>query len=212
MELRETPKDNTLRRLTFLIIMLFISSISYADTSVNFAGTGENVAVTGGDHNWANTSNISADDDVIASVNVDPDQQSNYLIGDNFGFAIPATVTINGIQFDIGRWSTGNGDCSDLKARVVKAGTVGAVDKDIPGNWSATETEQTYGGAADLWSQAWSPSDINHADFGFALQTEETEGKSDDETCKVDYIQATITYTPAPGTFQGVTLSGTSKS
>lgn len=103
-----------------------------------------------------------------------------------------ATVTIN---------TGGPSSVADLKARIIKSdGSIGTTDKSQVGNWAAADTVVDYGGAADLWGETWTPSDINDADFGFALQVEFGVG------AKSNYLKATnLGFTiPSVATIVGI--------
>lgn len=59
----------------------------------------------------------------------------------------------------------------DKYVKIVKSdASIGAENKgDTVNAWSSTEAYYSYGGAADLWSEAWTPADINDVDFGVVL-------------------------------------------
>lgn len=76
---------------------------------------------------------------------------------------------------------------------LIKAdGTLGSADKAATSTyWPTADAYASYGGAADLWSNAWAPADVNDADFGVSLRaTIEDTGI----TASVDHIRVTVTY------------------
>ena len=83
-----------------------LPSIYSTTTPATNAGTGADVTGTGtGD--WINPGYITADDTNYASVTLTGSTNFHYLEGTNYGFAIPANATINGILVTIGRYESG---------------------------------------------------------------------------------------------------------
>jgi hypothetical protein len=58
----------------------------------------------------------------------------------------------------------------DNRVRIIRSnGTIGSTDKAIGSAWPGTDGYASYGGAADLWGEAWTPADINSSNFGVAV-------------------------------------------
>ncbi len=81
--------------------------------------------------------------------------------------------------------------------RIVKGGTIGSTDKGSATNWPTSDASVNYGGAADLWGESWSYSDINDSGFGAALAAASTG--SGTRTARIDLITITVAYTEAAG-------------
>lgn len=100
--------------------------------------------------------------------------QTHYYVASNWGFSIPGTATILGIQVGIQRRKNGSGTVNDKILRITKdvtgALTVLSPGKSQSGNWPSSATWQYYGASNDLWGQTLAPADVNNAHFGFALQ------------------------------------------
>jgi hypothetical protein len=86
----------------------------------------------------------------------------------------------------------------DNSIKIVKAnGTFGTENKaDTATNWPTTDTYASYGGSSDLWSETWTPADINDVDFGVALSVVQA-GDDYGVTASVDHIRITVYYTEA---------------
>lgn len=142
---------------------------------------------------WTDAGNAEASDNAYAGTGsgVNPSASSQYLKATNFGFAIPSGATILGIEVSVERKADSAGIISDLKARLVKGGTVQATDKAAAGTWGNSDATVTYGGSTDKWSGTWTAADINDADFGFVLQV---QGTGSSTTPRVDHIQIAVTY------------------
>lgn len=124
---------------------------------------------------------------------------SNLLKATNFGFSIPVGMTIRGIIAEID-WGSGIGANNAFAARVhpVKGGTVQfGVNKAtsiLPGGGTSP---QTFGGSTDLWSTAWTHTDINSSTFGIALGV--LGGSGSLSLAAVEFIRLTVVYEDTSG-------------
>ena len=172
-----------------------------ANTPDTLPGTGVNTPAGGGVA-WGNPGNITAEDSVAASfagpVNL---AYSDYLDGKAFGFAIGAGDTIDGIRLRLRKAATGPGAVNyrDKSIRLLKAGVAHGADKQVNGhwNWGGTYIWETYGGAADLWTAAWTPADINGATFGARVQAY-SDGNTGGIFAWADCVRITVYYTEGP--------------
>lgn len=121
---------------------------------------------------------------------------THYLKATNFGFSIPTGATINGIWVQIERRGNPASAIYDVNVRIVKAtGAFGTENKALGGFWSTTELYFGYGGAADLWSESWTPANINDSDFGVGMNAY-VAGYA---VADVDHIRIKVYYTePLP--------------
>ena len=183
------------------------TTIYGASTSTPATNAGTGASVTGvGTVAWSNPNRITADDTLYATAALN-NATSQYLQGTNYGFAIPANATINGIVVTIGRFenTTGSGnDVRDNVVRLIKGGAVTGDNKaDTVTEWpTGTSSFATYGTNSDLWGTTWTPAEINASDFGVALSANSTNSR----TASVDYMQIGVTYTvPSNATAPTVT-------
>jgi hypothetical protein len=167
---------------TFTTARIFTSGPRSPGTMANDASFGSQA--------WIDVDNAKVNDDTYATAGSTA-ASTNYLKATNYGFAIPTGATILGILVEIKKYSPGMGAAADSRARIVKGGTVGSADKSIAGFWLHTDpgTYYSYGGISDLWSDTWTPADINAPDFGFALSA--TTGA---HTPSVDHMRISVTY------------------
>jgi len=117
----------------------------------NPSTTGNNAGV--GTNAWSSTGNSVSSNDSYASVATKG--LSQYLTATNFGFTIPATSIINGIQVDVERSTSGSGNVALLNAWntgltcAVSAGTnrlLVVTHAQENGTNSRDITAMTYGG------------------------------------------------------------------
>lgn len=119
---------------------------------------------------WENPEAAAVSDDNPAFAllgNEAPNTVMNYLKATDFGFAIPASAVIEGIEVLIERLGV---FVSDAGLYLVKGGVVGGADRSALGEWTAfPDTIVPYGGSNDLWGETWTAADINDPGFGFAM-------------------------------------------
>ncbi|MFA7290769.1 MAG: DUF6701 domain-containing protein [Rhodocyclaceae bacterium] len=148
---------------------------------------------------WSNAGNATDSDNSRATASVDG-STTNWLVCTNYGFAIPAGSTINGIVVNVERRSssTNNGGSEDVAVRAVKAGVIGATDRATGTNYTTSDVVEAHGGAADLWGTTWTTAQVNAADFGAAFAASKPSSSGGAHTISVDHIQIVIDYTPPP--------------
>lgn len=148
---------------------------------------------------WSNPSYAQASDDQWAQApNNSSPAATHYLKATDFGFSIPSGATIDGILLQIERHK-GNLDVKDARVRLVKGGVVqSAEDKaDTVNSWPTSDTYKSYGGSSDLWSNTWSPSDINSSGFGAVLSAGIAGSLLSSPQAFVDHMCITVYYTPS---------------
>jgi len=139
------------------------------------------------------------------------------LVATSYGFSIPSTATINGIQVQITRNGgppIDSNNASDNTVQLLKSGSATGSNKAVAGFWPNTSGSQTYGGSGDLWGTSWTPGDINNnANFGVELIVNlHARDPYDTAAANVSNMQITVWYTPSgpPGpTLNSDYLQGT---
>lgn len=201
-----TMKQPKIYSLLTAIVFLFIGISVQAqvagpnDTSNGFTSGGAGNA-------WTNPNRIQADDTNYSTNGLNANESTEFLRGTNYGFAIPAGATINGIVLRIMRQSNstnGGNSVQDVSVRLMKAGVAVGSNYANGTDWPNTMTGQNYGGTTDLWGTTWTPAEINANNFGSQLMAE-TENSS--RTASVDFMQITVYYTSVP-TITGFSPSG----
>lgn len=118
--------------------------------------------------------------------------QAHYLKASNFGFALPSTATVSGVQVDVEKKAGTASNVTDTVVKLVKGGTVSGSDKSSASAWGTSDAYTSYGGASDLWGVALAYSDINASTFGFVISC---SAASVPETAYIDHIRITVYYT-----------------
>jgi hypothetical protein len=147
---------------------------------------------------WASTGNAYRTDNAYAQVSVDG-TTSEYLYCRNFGFALPAGATIQGIVIDVERKSnsTGDGGSRDASVRLVNAaGTVVGNDYATTTLYTTSDLVEAHGSSGDLWGVSWAVADINDPDFGVVFAATKPSSAGAAHTVTVDHIRITVYYSP----------------
>lgn len=144
----------------------------------------------GGNDAWTSTTNVFAVDGSSAVVNfIGGGDSSNYLKVTGFGFAIPTTAVIDGIQMEYLR-SGSNAAVASIKA--LKASSpIGSEMADFAGDFypSAGLAWFTYGGGTNLWGATWTPAEINNSGFGVQIAAFNTHGGG---SASIDAVRITV--------------------
>ncbi|MBK6482013.1 MAG: hypothetical protein IPG01_02505 [Chitinophagaceae bacterium] len=83
---------------------------------------------------------------------------SSYLQATGFGFSIPTTASICGIELNVERSFSGSIPVQDYFIHVVKNNTVTGLDYSLTYlDWDTTDLVVTYGSNSDLWGNRWTP-------------------------------------------------------
>lgn len=155
---------------------------------------------------WTNLNNILASDDTYASVTfpqaaANGDYFSNYIVAKGFGFNIPADATITGIKIEVEKKANAaNGIIDQAVYLTANGGTPGSTPpSDASSNtaWGTADSYSVYGGPTSLWGTAWTPAQINSANFGF-IYSVRSFGSTN--TASIDHIRATVYYTGGSAT------------
>jgi hypothetical protein len=145
---------------------------------------------------WSNPNNAKAADASYATVTDTNPNHTHYLKTTNYGFSIPAGSDIQGIVVEVLRHASSNGvnNVTDYVVKIVKSdGSIGVANKaDTLSLWPTSDAYATYGGAADLWGETWTASNINSSNFGVAFSANLIPDTS--VTAFVDFIRVTVYY------------------
>lgn len=158
--------------LIILLLIIFGLSVNAQCTSSQGANSGSvfvNDASTGY-FAWGQLQAAQSSDNSYASVSLSGSGgYSNYLKATGFGFSIPSTASICGIEVNVERSSSGMVTLQDFQIRIVKNNTVTGSNYAYNSSWSTTDSAVTYGSNSDLWGTTWTPAEINNSSFGAAV-------------------------------------------
>ena len=140
--------------------------------NASIASTGKAMAASNSE-GWTNSQYVRNDDNLTASY-IFPSTEKNGVITyldfspllhvSNFGFSIPSTAIVTGIEYYLDVGSSSN--VIDERVYLTKSGTT------MAGNnlaRSSTLMSRTYGSSSELWGTTWTPAEINSSEFGLAL-------------------------------------------
>lgn len=144
---------------------------------------------------WTNPSNVQTQNNIYATISVDNTVVVKSLRAMNYGFSVPTTATINGIEVFVERQAQVTSRITDSTVYLIKGSTTQAVNKaDTVTFWADQDVIAIYGAPSDLWSTTWTPAEINSTGFGVAFRPQQTVD-STPVTAYVDWIGVVVYYT-----------------
>ena len=174
------------------------------------AGSGASVADPASAYypNWTYPGRVTVDDGSGAYCVSTTTSPTEFLVATNFGFAIPGTSTILGIEVSESRYCPMVNGSYDRSVKLTVDGVTGSgVDHSATDAWATSFGTKTWGGATDLWGLTLTPAIINSASFGVVLQAT-LNGSS--YAGYVDWIKVKIYYSdPTTGTNEVQSLAVT---
>jgi len=198
----------------------FVNNGDYPPTCTGWTSPGTVVNFNAGGVAWEDPDNVKVSDDNHAYVQLINAEQCQYLVAYNFGFAIPAGATIDGVEVRIEK----NGDETEFLTPgyvfLTRSASGNPVTDDSPDEETITEWEETdfyeaFGGEEALWGFVdLDEADVEDSDFGVYISglTADIDATAE---ARVDHIQVNVYYTEATTTTTSTsltTLSTTSSS
>jgi hypothetical protein len=162
-------------------------------TGAKFPGTGSTVDRSSGTA-WTTATAITADDTsyaVQSGAGV-----TDYLIGSNYNFSIPAWATIVGVTVRVAASETGTGNGAyTVSLNSAATPTLIGTPKGPTTVSGTTIVESSNGSATDVWGATLTPAIVNSSGFGVSLYSDDTVNVH-----SIDYITVEVHYTlPAFG-------------
>lgn len=151
---------------------------------------------------WSNLLNgISSNNSYISCgslLGILASAQTNYIQSSGYGFAIPSTATVCGIEVRVERNATGlliGSSITDKNVFLTKAGVQVGTNHASGAGWSGSDGVAVYGNNADLWGTTWTPAQINASNFGVLFSAQMNAGLASlFLTANVDAITVTVHY------------------
>lgn len=154
-----------------------------------------------GTNDWANPSNAASSNNAYATCALTDGTEgygnSYYLRATNFGFAIPAGSTIDGIVAEFEGKYAGTLEASLATAQLLIGGSLAGQDKGV-GSLTTSDAYYVLGGAADKWTLTPSVAQINNSGFGLAIAFY-GDVSVGDTVVSIDHIRITVYYTAPAG-------------
>ncbi len=155
-----------------------------------------------GSFSWSNSLNCASSDNSYTScgvlLGILASAQTNYMQSSGYGFAIPATATVCGIEVRMERHAAGlliGSSITDKHVFLMKAGAQVGTNHASGSGWSGSDGVAVYGHPADLWGTTWTPAQINASDFGLLFSAQMNAGLASlFLTANIDAISVTVHY------------------
>ena len=205
---------------TLLIFIMLCLSLQYANSqsstqSATFGTTSPSSACLSCPGSiWNNEMNVAAADGIPSDIGLMQNgfcfqstcYYSRFLESSQFGFAIPGTATIVGIEVSILRNSPGVNIIKDTVVQLLRNGVTASSNYMASVYWPLAYTTQVYGGPTDLWGLAWTPGAINNPATAVDLKIY-NQSASSQSGINVDHVTMTVYYSTATGVLESQTSS-----
>src|SRR5690606_37294014 len=154
----------------FAVFLLSVPSFSVSGQTTRSPSTASSIPYFLST-NWSNSSGVFAAGGTSAEVSGNTAFFSSILLTGGFGFTIPATDVLEGIEVTVRRRRSNGNNVREESVELTKDGGASYTDTDYedPDNWSTSFTPVTYGGPDDLWGTNWTPDEINSPNFGVGI-------------------------------------------
>lgn len=182
----------------FWLIIIVNVSFGQTVTGPNSPSTFADGGGGSSGNTWLNTGNASASDGSYATHVMAKNKTSTVLKIKGFNFAIPSTDVVTNIKVEIERFrSAGTGTLKDQLFQLLINGTATGSDKSSAANWATADpnTYVTYNGTVTAYwgiAAGLTGADVNNANFGIAIQVDETNVNA--ATAAIDHVRITVTH------------------
>lgn len=137
---------------------------------------------------WTNIDNAKVSDNSYASYTY-TFLRSYYLIAKNFGFSIPDTATITGVQIEFeGTSDVNSGGCNAVSGIIKNGATEGTFQTNT---WTSGEKYYSKGGTSNLLGASLSYSDVNSSNFGMYV----FQNSGWPNSTQIDHMRMSVSYT-----------------
>jgi hypothetical protein len=193
-----------MKKTVLLLLTLIVCHRNFSQCTATAAtdgsSFGNNASI--GSLSWSGAGNAITSDNSEATagqlVGILSSVQTRYITVQGFGFAIPAGAAICGIKVDVERYAAGliiGSSVTDNSIRIIKNGSITGSDQAAGAAWPGAAAYASYGGSANQWGTAWTPADINAANFGVAISAKLNAGLAGVFlTAEIDHVSLTVYY------------------
>lgn len=150
---------------------------------------------------WTGYTNATTSNDTRATRSTSSGSaRTHYVECSSFGFSIPSSAIIIGVELINERSATVDGGIFgdafvDGNVKLSKAGTMsGSSQGSGTDTWETTDTLKTYGSPTSLWGTTLTPSDINNSGFGAGVQALSTASTNASVTARIDTMTITVYF------------------
>jgi hypothetical protein len=154
--------------------------------------------VAAGGRVWSNIDRAMAVDGAAATVALTLGKRTDTLVFEGFGFSIPATAKVTGVEFSVVRKGADGRSTSTKDVIAQPFPSLGGRNEPSPNNWGTSYNTAVYGGPSETFGVSLSPTIVNSNEFALAFAAE-FNGPNSDDTLSVDGAAARVFYCEEPG-------------
>lgn len=145
---------------------------------------------TAGEVHWDNPTNAEDSDDAYATVTLAPGQTSHYLVGTDFGFAVPDGETPRAVKVEVECHASGDG-VHVAEVKLVKAGAVSGTGRASVADLPLADDYLEFGPyALSVWGLSLSEAEAEATGFGAAIRV--CNHADQPRVVSVDHVRVTL--------------------
>jgi hypothetical protein len=149
---------------------------------------------------WKNTGSIRNSDSQYSTVKLtetmtcyhDSCYLSRYLTSNNFGFSVPSSALITGIELKVEGFTDAAVAVMDYGVQLTQGIALIGNNMASTAYWTTSDSIRSYGDASSLWGCTLAPANVNNPGFGVYIKVVNTS--SAEPTVYVDQVTLTIYY------------------
>lgn len=191
--------------IKFVLPALFSCMVSFGQCIFLGPNSSSNIGnnTTTGSINWSGLSNVASDNNSYAScgtlLGILSTINTHFLNTSDFGFSIPSTATVCGIEVIVEKHASGliiGSSIKDNNVSIIKGGSITGTNHASSASWTGSDVSVTYGSSTDNWGTTWTPADINAGNFGVAFSAKLASGLAGlFLTANIDKVAIQVYYT-----------------
>ena len=166
-------------------------------TSFQTCGTVIQISDTEAVWSGVTVENLATSDDAYTSVAMAAgDLTSQILRCTNFGFSLPATSTIDGVELRLERKGTQTlTGVTESVVQVVVGGSPEGDDQGTNDTWPTSDASITFGGPSNLWGTTLTQAEVEATGFGWQFRAFNQSWFTQGETASIDIAEMRIFFT-----------------
>ena len=183
-----------------LLFFITVFSITFSNAQLlkgpKCGGGFSNETLPGSNRSWVAVENANGSDNQyseFSNLNNSANSYTDYILINKFLLDVPMDAIITGIEINVER-SDPNQHTADYSVKILKYGIVSGDEKATGAPYPDSDSYFTYGGAGDLWGEAWTPDMINDNGFGIAIAAARIDGHTGQTDGRIDDVTITIFF------------------
>lgn len=176
---------------TLLCVALMTGLASAQCMTMTITGNTTGNVNFGSSVNWANPNRSDLSDNLYSRTTMSSGQVSKYLLVQDFGYTIPLTATITGVEVTVEKHADISPGIVDASMKLYDGSSPVGTEHALATDWPTSDGITIYGSPADMWGLTLTPADVNSSDFGVMISASCSVPAA---TAFIDQVVVTVYY------------------